>query len=80
MMLRSGVRPVVNRSKVARETPRRPASRHNRSMQLLKSAAAARIASAVISALPEAPDCPLHPVPPLVASDGAAGTEPCDGG
>jgi hypothetical protein len=43
-------------------------------MQLPKSAAAARIASAVISGLPDAPDWPLQPVPALAPSDGEAAT------
>src|SRR4029079_2441112 len=40
--------------------PRRAAAGHNRSMQAWKLAAAARIASAVISGGPEPPDSPLH--------------------
>ena len=79
MMLRSGVRPVVKCSKVACETPRRAASGHKRSMQLPKSAAAARIASAVISGLPDVPDWPLQPVPAFAASGGDPGTAFGDG-
>ncbi len=75
MMLKSGVSPAVKRSKFARVMPRRAASGQRPAMQLPKSAAAARMASAVISGLPEAPDCPLH-----CAGAFAAGTEPDDGG
>ena len=44
------------------------------SMQLPKSAAAARMASADISGWPEAPGCPLHSRVPLAGAgtDGAA--------
>src|SRR6516165_1442466 len=40
--------------------PRRAASGHRPSRQVLKFAAAARIACAVISGWPELPDCPLQ--------------------
>ncbi len=75
MMLRSGVSPAVKRSKFARVMPRRAASGQRPAMQWPKSAAAARMASAVISGLPEAPDCPLHCVGAL-----DAGTELAGGG
>ena len=60
MMLRSGVSPAVNCSNASRLTPRRSASGSKPATQLPKSAAAARMASAVISGWREAPDCPLH--------------------
>ena len=75
MMLKSGVSVAVKRSKFARVMPRRSASVHRPAMQLPKSPAAARMASAVISGLPEAPDCPLH-----WAGAVAAGTELGGGG
>src|ERR1700730_7962058 len=60
MMRRSGVRSRFGLSKVSRTTPRRAASGHKPTKQTLKFAAAARIASAVMSGWPEPPDCPLH--------------------
>src|ERR1700722_18863590 len=68
MMCRSGVSPAVKRSKLARLMPRRAASDHRPATQLSKSAAAARIASAVIDGSPDAPGCPLPaPTPPAGA-------------
>ena len=60
MIFTSGSRPAVCASKLAREMPRRAASGHMPSMQFLKSATAARIASDCISGWPDAPGCPLH--------------------
>ena len=60
----------MNRSKLAREMPRFAASGHIRSMQFLKSATAARMASGCISGCPEAPGWPLQ------ASLCGVGTEP----
>src|SRR5215218_1507579 len=60
MMRRSGVRPVVNRWKLACEMLRRAASGHIDATQLSKLAAASRIADAVINGWPEAPSSPLH--------------------
>ena len=65
-MRRSGVRPAVCWSKLSRDTPRRAASGHSPSTQAGKLAAAARIASRVISGWPEAPASPApfrRPVP-----------------
>src|ERR1700737_5244821 len=60
MMCSSGVRPATWVSKSARGTPRRAASGHRPATQFGKLAAAARIACAVMSGCPEAPDSPLH--------------------
>src|SRR3972149_1074213 len=60
MMRRSGVRPALAASKVARDTPRRAACGHWPAMQVEKLAAAARIASALMSGWPEVPASPLH--------------------
>src|ERR1700722_9093157 len=59
-MRRSGVSPAVKRSKFSREMLRRAASGHIEATQLLKFAAASRIALAVISGWPEAPSSPLQ--------------------
>src|ERR1700719_1687120 len=59
-MCSSGVRPATWVSKRARGTPRRAASGHRPARQLGKLAAAARMACAVMSGCPEAPDSPLH--------------------
>src|SRR5438477_7850175 len=59
-MRRSGVRPAVKRWKLACEMLRRAASGHIEATQLLKFAAASRIADAVISGCPEAPSSPLQ--------------------
>src|SRR5580692_6303581 len=76
MMRKSGDRPVVKRSKLCCEIPRRAASGHIAATQLLKFAAASRIALAVIKGWPEAPSSPLQgcgPPPPLpVAAAGGA--------
>jgi hypothetical protein len=61
MIFTSGSSRAVCCSKVAREMPRRAASGHMPSMQFLKSATAARIASGCISGWPDAPGCPLQP-------------------
>ena len=60
MMRRSGVSPLVNFSKLAREMLRLAASGHSSSTQVSKRAAAARIALACISGWPDEPDSPLH--------------------
>ena len=62
----------MKRSKLARLTPRRSACGHKPARQLPKSAAAARIASAVISGWPEAPDWPLHSRVPAAGAGTAA--------
>ena len=49
--------------------PRRSAAGHRSSTQLPKSAAAARMASAVISGWRDAPDCPLHSRVPAAAPE-----------
>src|SRR5690348_6421479 len=72
MMRKSGVRPAVKRSKFSRVRPRRAASGHMPATQLLKLAAASRIAFAVIRGLPEAPSSPLQGIEP-VAPGTAAG-------
>src|SRR6516162_317951 len=64
MMRRSGARPVVKRSKLSREMLRRAASGHIEATQLLKLAAACRIALAVIRGWPEAPSSPLQGIEP----------------
>src|SRR5215204_5155412 len=73
MMRKSGVRPAVCWSKLTRDMPRRAASGQSPSMQAGKLAAAARIASRVISGWPEAPGCPLHS-----GAGAGAGTAPVD--
>src|SRR3954468_4634544 len=60
MMRRSGVRPAVKCWKLACEMLRRAASGHIEATQLLKFAAASRIADAVINGCPEAPSSPLQ--------------------
>src|SRR5258708_4136696 len=60
MMRKSGMRLRVWFSKVSRDTPRRAASGHRPSRQMLKLPAAARMASVVMSGWPELPDCPLQ--------------------
>src|ERR1700712_1307875 len=60
MMRKSGVSPVVKRWKLACEMLRRAASGHIEATQLLKFAAASRIAEAVIRGWPEAPSSPLQ--------------------
>src|SRR5689334_22175486 len=60
MMRSSGVSPLVNFSKLAREMLRLAASGHMPSMQDSKLAAASRIAEACISGWPEEPDSPDH--------------------
>src|SRR5713101_6034514 len=77
MMRRSGVRSRAWISKVSRDTPRRAASGHRPSRQVLKFAAAARIASAVMSGWPELPDCPLQSGAP---EPFGSGTEPVTAG
>src|SRR5262245_55186909 len=72
MIRKSGVRSRVASSNVARDTPRRAASGHMPATQFGKLAAAVRIASAVISGWPEAPDSPLHSRVPEPAVGGAA--------
>src|SRR5215467_2581722 len=76
MMRKSGVRSRVWPSKVSRVMPRRAASDHRLSRQLLKFAAAARIASAVMSGWPELPDCPLQSDAPATfgGAESVAGT------
>src|SRR5215475_1357063 len=64
MMRRSGVSPAVKRSKLSREMLRRAASGHIPATQLLKLAAASRIALAVIRGWPEAPSSPLQGIEP----------------
>ena len=59
-MRRSGVSPLVCRSKLSREMARLAASGHRPSTQVGKLPAAARIASRVISGWPDAPDSPVH--------------------
>ena len=68
MMRKSGVRPAVKRSKLCCEMPRRAASGHNEATQLLKFAAASRIALAVIKGWPEAPSSPLQGSGALLAA------------
>src|SRR5947208_8450912 len=60
MMRRSGCSPEVKRSKLPRVMLRRAASGHMEATQLLKFAAASRIALAVIKGWPEAPSSPLQ--------------------
>ena len=60
-------------------TPRRAACGHRPARQSPNSAAAARMASAVISGWPDAPDWPLHSRAPAGAAAGA-GTELAAGG
>src|SRR5882672_5783527 len=60
MMRRSGSSPAVKRSKFAWVTWRRAASGHIAATQFGKSAAARRIALAVIKGWPEAPSSPLQ--------------------
>src|SRR5262252_10373014 len=57
-----------------RETPRRAASGHNPSRHEPKFAAAARMASEVMSGWPELPDCPLHSGAPETFGAGVGGT------
>src|SRR5215472_5253773 len=75
MMRRSGVSPAVKRSKFSRVILRRAASGHIPATQLLKLAAASRIALAVIRGWPEAPSSPLQGIGPV-----APGTAACGGG
>src|SRR5215469_12782729 len=72
MMRRSGARLVVKRSKLSGEMLRRAASGHIEATQLLKLAAAWRIASAVIRGWPEAPYSQLHGTVPVGTEPGAA--------
>src|SRR5712672_774666 len=60
MMRKSGVRPLVNLSKLAREMLRLAASGHRPSTQDSNLAAAARMALACMSGWPDEPDSPLH--------------------
>src|SRR5215208_229508 len=76
MIRRSGVRPAVWASKIARGTPRRAASGHSPSRQERKFAACARIAWAVIRGCPDDPDSPLHSGREFGAAGG--GTAPVD--
>src|ERR1700760_2327190 len=77
MIRRSGVRPAVKRSKLARVMFRRAASGHIPATQLSKFAAASRIAVAVINGWPEAPSSPLHACgPPGVPWAGPLFEEP----
>src|SRR5476651_729623 len=77
MIRRSGVNPSVKRWKLACEMLRRAASGHIEATQVLKFAAASRIALAVIRGWPEAPSSPLHgngpPLPVGAAPDWADG-------
>src|ERR1700724_224340 len=75
MMRRSGVRLAVKRSKFSRVILRRAASGHIPATQLLKLAAASRIAFAVIRGWPEAPSSPLQGIGPVLP-----GTAACAGG
>src|ERR1700733_10475209 len=68
MMRRSGARPAVKRSKLCCEMPRRAASGHIEATQLLKFAAASRIALAVITGWREAPASPLQGSGALLAA------------
>src|SRR5690242_8507847 len=72
MMRRSGVRSLVNLSKLAREMLRLAASGHIPSTQDSNLAAAARIARACISGWPEEPDSPLHSFGGVAAGAGVA--------
>ncbi len=65
-MRKSGVSPAVKRSKLSREMLRRAASGHIPATQLLKLAAASRIALAVIRGWPEAPSSPLQGIGPVL--------------
>src|ERR1700730_15387556 len=80
MIRRSGVSAAVWASNTDGGTEPRSASAHSPSRQAWKFAAAARMASAVISGCPEAPDSPLHSGVPDGADapgNGAAGaTDP----
>src|ERR1700730_16246695 len=80
MIRRSGVSAAVWASNTDGGTEPRSASGHSPARQAWKFAAAARMASAVISGCPEAPDSPLHSGVPDGADGlgrGAAGvTEP----
>jgi len=62
MMRRSGVSPAVKRWKLSWVMLRRAASGHMPATQVLKLAAASRIALAVIRGWPEAPSSPLQGV------------------
>src|SRR5262245_11159619 len=77
MMRRSGVSPATLASNTSRGTPRCSASGQSSARQPWKLAAAARIACAVISGWPDAPDSPLH----SGAADGAGpvGAAPAGG-
>src|SRR4051794_20138082 len=60
MMRKSGVRSLVNLSKLAREMLRLAASGHIPATQDSNLAAAARMALACMSGWPDEPDSPLH--------------------
>ncbi len=70
-MRKSGVRPLVNLSKLAREMLRLAASGHRPSTQDSNLAAAARMALACMSGWPDEPDSPLHSFGGVTAGAGA---------
>src|SRR5262252_6389305 len=80
MMRRSGVSPAVKRSKLSREMLRRVASGHIPATQVLKLAAASRIALAVIRGWPEAPSSPLQGIEPAGIAPALPGDVGCCGG
>ncbi len=79
MIRKSGVTPATAPSKAARLTPRCAAKGHKLSIQLPKLAAAARIASAVISGCPDDPDSPLHSGAGVAAGAVGPGEGDCTG-
>src|SRR5689334_17761088 len=80
MIFRSGVSPAVKRSKLWPEMLRPAASGHIPATQLLKLAAASRIALAVIRGWPEAPSSPLQGIEPAGTAPGLPGAVGCCAG